>query len=110
MMAEAICPKCGSEFWADWGAVSEQHRDADGRYYIDCGCERRTDMPRQMSENEYLDEMYGDNGDGGDPPTIEQLMAWNADGGCEATDGCWVEPDGVCPHGCESWLMALGMI
>jgi len=43
-------------------------------------------------------------------PTIEQLDEWLEDEGCEAEDGCWVEPDGVCEHGCESWLIVLGMI
>ncbi len=33
-----------------------------------------------------------------------------AEGGCEATDGCWVEPDGICEHGKKSWLIVLGMI
>ena len=46
-----------------------------------------------------------------DEPTFEQMQQWmDEDGGCEATDGCWVEPDGICPHGCESWLLALGLI
>ena len=27
-----------------------------------------------------------------------------------ATDGCRVEPDGVCPHGHPSWLIYLGLI
>ena len=43
-------------------------------------------------------------------PEIEQLEEWMDDGGCEATDGCWVEPDGVCEHGCNSWLIAMGLI
>ena len=43
-------------------------------------------------------------------PSIEQLMEWESEGGCEATDGCWVEPDGVCEHGCKSWLLVMGMI
>ena len=43
-------------------------------------------------------------------PTIEQLEEWEYEGGCEATDGCWVEPDGICEHGCNSWLIELGMI
>lgn len=44
-------------------------------------------------------------------PEIEDLMAWvDEEGGCEATDGCWVEPDGVCPHGHPSWLLAWAMI
>ena len=43
-------------------------------------------------------------------PTIEQLIEWHKRGGCEATDGCWVEPDGECEHGCNSWLIEMGMI
>jgi hypothetical protein len=45
-----------------------------------------------------------------DAPSTEQLMDWEAEGGCEATDGCWVEPDGICPHGCKSWLIEMGLI
>jgi hypothetical protein len=43
-------------------------------------------------------------------PTIEELMEWESMGGCEATDGCWVEPDGICEHGCKSWLLVMGFI
>lgn len=43
-------------------------------------------------------------------PDIETLDEWHSDGGCEATDGCWVEPDGVCEHGHPSWLLRLGLI
>jgi hypothetical protein len=32
------------------------------------------------------------------------------DGGCEATDGCFVKPDGTCDHGQPSWLLVLGLI
>jgi len=45
-----------------------------------------------------------------EPPDLETLMKWEADGGCEATDGCWVEADGACSHGCQSWLLELGLI
>jgi len=38
------------------------------------------------------------------------LMEWDNDGVCEATDGCIVEPDGTCEHGCPSWLIRLGFI
>jgi hypothetical protein len=42
---------------------------------------------------------------------VEILHAWQfQDGGAEATDGCWVEPDGVCPHGHPSWLLKLGVL
>ncbi len=44
-------------------------------------------------------------------PSDEQIEAWIiGDEDCEATDGCIVEPDGVCPHGKQSWLLVLGMI
>ena len=43
-------------------------------------------------------------------PDLGQLEEWMDDGGCEAMDGCWVEPDGVCPDGHPSWLLQLGMI
>jgi hypothetical protein len=42
-------------------------------------------------------------------PDEETLQQWDADGGCEATDGCWVEYDGTCPHGHPSWLIHLGI-
>jgi hypothetical protein len=43
-------------------------------------------------------------------PSLEELMQWENKGGCEATDGCWVEPDGRCHHGHDSWLIVLGLI
>lgn len=44
-------------------------------------------------------------------PDMELLAAWYFDrGGSEATDGCWVEIDGVCPHGHPSWFIQYGMI
>lgn len=43
-------------------------------------------------------------------PDTETLEEWMNEGGCEATDGCWVEPDGVCPHGKKSWLLVMGLI
>jgi len=38
------------------------------------------------------------------------LMECDNDGICEATDGCLVEPDGVCEHSHPSWLVRLGFI
>jgi hypothetical protein len=43
-------------------------------------------------------------------PSIRTMQEWMSDGGAEATDGCWVEPDGTCEHGRPSWLLALGLI
>lgn len=45
-----------------------------------------------------------------EPPDLETLKAWEAEGYCEATDGCRVEPDGTCTHGHPSWLLKLGLI
>lgn len=42
-------------------------------------------------------------------PTDEQLEKYIFEV-CLATDGCWVEPDGTCPHDHPSWLVRLGMI
>lgn len=43
-------------------------------------------------------------------PPLEQLMEEANDGVVSATDGCRVEPDGVCEHNHPSWLLRLGMI
>ncbi|WP_331725155.1 hypothetical protein OG478_53190 (plasmid) [Streptomyces phaeochromogenes] len=49
-------------------------------------------------------------GDGTGTPSIEQMQSWMSEGGAEARDGCWVEPDGTCEHGSPSWLLAIGVI
>lgn len=43
-------------------------------------------------------------------PSVEQVGAWIIDSVVDATDGCQVEPDGVCEHGSPSWLLYLGLI
>jgi len=44
-------------------------------------------------------------------PSFETIMDWAfVNSGCEATDGCWVEPDGICPHGHPSWQIVLEVI
>ena len=43
-------------------------------------------------------------------PDAETLAKWESEGSSEATDGCRVDPDGICPHGHYSWFLALGMI
>jgi hypothetical protein len=45
-----------------------------------------------------------------DEPGEEQLEEWALDSIVEATDGCSIEPDGVCEHGHPSWLLRLGLI
>jgi len=46
-----------------------------------------------------------------DTPDLETIEEWMwEDYGCEASDGCWVEVDGRCPHGHPSWLLRLGLV
>jgi len=42
-------------------------------------------------------------------PTSETLMEWVDQGGCRATDGCWLEEGQVCEHGYPSWAVVLGL-
>jgi len=43
-------------------------------------------------------------------PSEAMMEKWVTEGWCKATDGCHVEPDGVCPHGKNSWLVELGIL
>jgi hypothetical protein len=43
-------------------------------------------------------------------PSVELLKEWEWHGGCEATDGCWVERDGRCQHEHVSWLRYLCLV
>lgn len=45
-----------------------------------------------------------------DRPSMDELEQGALDGVCQASDGCDVEPDGICPHGHPSWLLRLGFI
>jgi hypothetical protein len=61
-------------------------------------------------DNEALAELSPESPIRQEEPSMEQLEQWVFDGECEATDGCLVEPDGICCHGCKSWLLELGII
>ena len=44
-------------------------------------------------------------------PDLDEFKDMVEGGYQEATDGCIVEPDGHCEHGCQSWLIrVLGLI
>lgn len=64
---------------------------------------------REASETMNINEGKDDDLE---PPSLETLQQWEAEGGCEAACpySCWIEPDGVCTHGNESWLLRLGLI
>jgi hypothetical protein len=59
--------------------------------------------PEEQKMNDFVEPTV-------DQPSLADLMEWDERGGCEATDGCWVEPDGGCEHGHVSWLVYLGLI
>lgn len=44
------------------------------------------------------------------PPSLKTLEKYSSDSVCKATDGCKVEPDGICQHGHKSWLLQLGFV
>jgi hypothetical protein len=44
------------------------------------------------------------------PDMFEYLEEAEFEDVFEATDGCYVEPDGVCEHGHPSWLLYWGYI
>ncbi len=46
-----------------------------------------------------------------DPPddtVLERMVLGSIN--TTSTDGCHVEPDGICPHGHPSWLRKLGIV
>lgn len=43
-------------------------------------------------------------------PVFVALAQFLFEGVAETTDGCLVEPDGICRHGHPSWLLRLGVI
>lgn len=46
-----------------------------------------------------------------DQPSEDEVIAMLIDSApCTATDGCEVDPDGLCPHGHPSWLLVYGLI
>jgi hypothetical protein len=65
---------------------------------------KTAEMQPEMHEGQWPQPTAGE-------PSPETLEEWiDGDGACAATDGCWVELDGVCPHGHPSWLLRLGLI
>ncbi|GEP06138.1 hypothetical protein [Methylobacterium oxalidis] len=43
-------------------------------------------------------------------PEFVSLAQFIFEAAADATDGCLVEPDGICRHGHPSWLLRLGVI
>ncbi len=72
--------------------------------------EKPSDVEVEIIDHDMVDERDLCSPDMTKAPGLETLMQWESEDGCEATDGCWVEPDGICSHGCKSWLLVLGLI
>ena len=43
-------------------------------------------------------------------PSVKTMARWSELGKAKATDGCWTDEDGTCPHGHPSWIVKLGYI
>lgn len=68
------------------------------------------DLAREAAEARHLAERHLADRFRLAKPSIGQIMEWESEGFCEATDGCRVEPDGTCEHGHKSWMLELGYI
>ena len=77
--------------------------------------------PREMMFGTVADVVNSKTGDGWpihqrwptpttEPPDDDELREMVFDSVCSATDGCDIEPDGICQHGHPSWLLFLGLI
>lgn len=63
-----------------------------------------------MNRQQLIQRIKDAGGNPKDMPSLKEMEAWmSEDGGCEALDGCWVEVDGTCPHGKQSWMLVLGL-
>jgi hypothetical protein len=43
-------------------------------------------------------------------PSLGTIEKWDEQGYCKTPCGCRVEPDGVCTHGQQSWMLIMGLI
>lgn len=76
----------------------------DQKWLEHATCIRSFTAPVTKSNSRWLEPIT-------ETPDMDTLLEWLLmDGDCEATDGCLIEPDGVCHHGYPSWLLQLGMI
>ena len=96
------CSRCGKTVCEAEGS------DDDPDLCDDCWYDKHKDDPDIRSVDEAAKRVYPQ------PttpvPDVDTLAYWMWDGVAEATDGCPIEPDGVCPHGHRSWLLELGLI
>lgn len=72
--------------------------------------EKPSNVDVVIIDHDMVDERDPCSPDMAKAPDLETLIEWESEGFCEAIDGCIVEPDGVCSHGCKSWLLVMGLI
>jgi hypothetical protein len=85
----------------DFSVITEDYHLDDYEY----GTDPYADMDDFDEEPEEPDMYEADEWDD------EELLEFaDEDGGVATPDGCWVEPDGVCPHGERSPLLVRGLI
>ena len=74
----------------------------------------RSNIMKPTKQNPYLiTATEALENEGFTPDTLEQFTRnamWEATSPACCTEGCIVEPDGACSHGCPSILIALGVI
>lgn len=108
------------------GGVRVYRRAYPGSWsLIQTGADRERLRPelRSMSAQERADHFIAECGNRGvswlpgqalrgtkKVPSMGTIRKWVYDSVAAATDGCRVEPDGICQHGSRSWLLVLGMI
>jgi len=73
----------------------------DGRAY-------KASIPKE--KRDHLAEKHNGFWELHDVPSFDDMVEQMMDGVCETPDGCWVEPDGHCPHGYPAWPLILGLI
>jgi hypothetical protein len=68
-------------------------------------------MPRvKGSFDRFMFDERDDDDDDDDDDGLGELEDAIANGAIETEDGCIVELDGECPHGCKSPLLEMGLI
>ncbi len=95
---------CDGSAWAKWQAVARRVReDAAERPGLPADVATRGALAARLRVAHVRDlQSHAD--------LNAKLLLWADEGWAYATDGCHVEPDGICPHGHPSWLLRLGLI
>ncbi len=85
-----------------WANMCREHYRAEGSPELGLGRGQRLMLESAITDDTTPTRQQ--------QPSMDELEEMMFDGDCTATDGCPVEPDGTCPHGCKSWLLEMGLI